>query len=290
MPKPFLTKKEQEIILSTYSKNFDREFDKVGPYTFGIRYLYQISMCPEIDREGKNTGRILVNHYSYSYAFLKHIPEFIDVWEREGKEFIFKTRNLPGKDLISAEERIKVLEEEIRVLKDRDKVEVGKLHTKKLHDYAVSMKKNAEGFNNAYNMISQRIHSYKEEADTYFRESPEYFELIKERDEALFELNDIKNKNNDLEERLCRVNDNLIKTSEQLRLNAELSQPLTHNARGAGRKKDPVVSLKKEKIEKFYRDGLSVDEICQKVGLGKSTCYKYIKEIRNNDRKGKENS
>lgn len=289
MPKPFLTKKEQEIILSTYSKNFDREFDKVGPYTFGTRYLYQISMCPEIDREGKNTGRILVNHYSYSYAFLKHIPEFIDVWEREDKEFIFKTRNLPGKDLISAEEKIKALEEELEGYKSVG-IEDKSFAKLKYQQYKREMDERWEMSRDLYNTVVTRIHSYKEETDTYFRESPEYFELIKERDEALFELNDIKNKNNDLEERLCRVNDNLIKTSEQLRLNAELSQPLTHNARGAGRKKDPVVSLKKEKIEKFYRDGLSVDEICQRVGLGKSTCYKYIKEIRNNDGKRKENS
>ena len=280
MSKHFLTKKEQETILAAYSKNYEKELTKYGPYTFGTEYAYRISICPEIDHKGKETGRILVNHYSYSYGSLKKIPEFIDVWEREEERLIFKTRNIPGKDLISAEEKIKVLEEEINLLNNTDKTPIGKLQTKKLHDYAIKMTKTAEYYRTNYNDIAKRIHSYKEESDTYFRESPAYFELIKERDDALIELEKEKEKNNKLEEKLRNATEKLLNVSKQLEEQAVLSKPMMHNARGAGRKKTEERKQQIKCVAKLLDKGMSVKEICEELNIGQSTCYKYVKEIK----------
>lgn len=274
MSKPFLTPTEQKTILSVYSKNFEKEFEKYGPYTYGTQYSYRISMCPEIGRDGKETGRILVNHYSYSHASLRHVPEFIDVWEREGAELVFKTRNLPEKDLLSAEEKIKALEEELEGYKSVG-IEDKSFAKLKYQQYKREMDERWEKSRELYNTVMTRIHSYKEETDTYFRESPEYFDLVKERDDALIDLEYERKKSSDLEERLRKVTEKYLSLSKQH--SSEVS-PI-HNARGAGRKKDPQTALKREKIARLLREGKKVDEICSEMGMGKSTCYKYIKEI-----------
>ena len=89
MAKRFLTPTEQNSILRAYSMNFEREFYRMSPYCFGTDYGYTINLCPELDEEEKETGRILVNHYSAD-----GVAKFVDVWEKEDKELRFKYRNL----------------------------------------------------------------------------------------------------------------------------------------------------------------------------------------------------
>lgn len=280
MSKPFLNKREIETILSAYSKNFKYEFKKMGPYTYGNPIVYMLSLCPEVDRKGNKTGRILVNHYSYSHSKLRHIPEFIDVWEREDNELVFRTRNLPGKDLVSAEERIRVLEEELKTYRGLSTAEIAKLNTRKLRQESHKIMTRYEELGIEYNNVITRIHSYREEADSYFRECPAYWELISERDEAQLELSNLKEKNEELEKRLAKVMEQLLANSEKLVNEAEKAKPLGHNARGAGRKKDPVVALKREKALKLTKEGLTCKEICEKMGIGRTTYFRYMREVK----------
>ena len=278
MSKPFLSPTEQKTILSAYSKNFDTEFEKSGPYTYGTQYSYRISMCPEIGRDGKETGRILVNHYSYSHASLRHIPEFVDVWEREGVALVFKTRNLPGKDLLSAEEKIKALEEELEGYKSVG-IEDKSFAKLKYQQYKREMDERWEKSLELYNAVVTRIHSYKEETDTYFRESPEYFDLVKERDDALIDLEYERKKSTDLEERLSNMTEKYLSLSKQ----PFASHP--HNERGAGRKKDPERKKRLERVKRLLSEGMGAEEISNEMGIARSTCYKYIKEI-DSEKKG----
>ena len=181
MAKLFPSTTEQETILRAYSTNFDKEFFKVSPFKFCTTYNYTISICPEENENGEKTGRVLVNHFNQS----SQVPVFIDVWERKGNELQFHSRNIPGKDLISADERIKVLEEEL--------------------------------------------------------------------------------------EKLTAEN---IALSEQL---STLTNPV-HNARGAGRKKSKKAEKNKEKVLELVKEGLTRVEICERIGIGKSTYYRYIQE------------
>ena len=278
MPKPFLSQKEKETILSAYSRNFEKEFEKIGPYTFGVPYLFQLSICPEVDYEGKKTGRILVNHFRYSST---KIPEFIDVWERDDEGLHLVSRNLPGRNLVSEGERVKVLEEELKAYQRLDKMEgeIIKLKGKQLLDYALSQQKELNLLREEINRAYLLIHSWREDADSYFKESPYYWELLKERDEALAELFKLREKNDKLDERLKSQTDKLLSVSSQLAEQAERSKPFTHNARGAGRKKDPVVDIKKEKVKKLLNEGKGRFEIMKELGISKSTYYRYVKDL-----------
>ena len=278
MPKPFLSQKEKETILSAYSRNFEKEFEKIGPYTFGVPYLFQLSICPEVDYEGEKTGRILVNHFRYSST---ERPEFIDVWERNDKGLHFVSRNLPGQNLISEGKRVKVLEEELKAYQrlDKTKGEIIKLKGKQLLDYALSQQKELNLLREEINRAYLLIHSWREDADSYFRESPYYWELLKERDDALMELSEQKEKNSKLEERLVKITEQLLNQSKALADQAEKAQPLTHNARGAGRKKDPVVDIKKEMVRKLLAEGKGRLEIMKELGISKSTYYRYVEEL-----------
>ena len=163
MTNPFLTTEEQEQIYNAYSMNFKDEFHRIGPYTYETDYGYVISLCPEIKFTGEMTGRILANHYNIRGA--NRVPEFIDVWVKEGDELCFKYRNRPGHDLISEAERIKVLEEEIEAIKNQ----------KGMDDQSYEL----------YNKAVVKLHARKEEENLYFREAEMYWSLIKERDRAL---------------------------------------------------------------------------------------------------------
>lgn len=273
MPKLFLTPTEKKTILQTYSMNFEREFDKMGPYTFGIPYIYIINMCPEINK-GKETGRILVNHFKFS----SKTPVFIDVWERKDKDLVFSSRNLPGHNLISESEKVKVLEEKLEIYQklDKSKADVLRLKGKRLSEYVQKEYKywrlGHEEINRAFNLV----HSIREEQDIYFRESPYYWDLIKERDDALMELSEQNKRNKKLEERLATLTDKLLANSKALSEEAEKSRPLTHNARGAGRKKDPVKETMRLKAISLKSEGKSREEIMKELGISRATYYRYI--------------
>ncbi len=275
MAKQFLTKKEKEKILETYSRCFEREFDKIGPYTFGIPYTYMISMCPEIYK-GTETGRILVNHFKY----ISKIPFFIDVWERVDGELYFSSRNLSDKNLVSASERIKMLEEELEAYQrmNESKAEVLSLRGRKLSEYVRKeykyWKLSHEEMNRAFNLV----HAMKEEQDTYFKESTYYWELLKERDDALMTADELKSKNFKLEETVKKLNEKLLSVSKSLK-EAPKNEKQTHNARGAGRKKSKVTEEKRKKVQKMILNGVPRDEICKEMGIGKSTYYRYAEGV-----------
>ncbi len=279
MPRPFLTPTEKKTILQAYSMNFEREFDKMGPYTFGIPYIYVISICPEIDYDGKQTGRILVNHFRYS----SKSPVFIDVWEREGEELIMTSRNLPGRNLISEAERIKVLEEELEAYKRMrmTETEALKLKGKKLSEYVREQHKYWQLSHEEMNRAFSIIHSWREDADTYFKESPYYWTLLKERDDALMELEDQNKRNKELEKRLAALTEKLLSLSQNPSGQTEPPVPLINSVRGAGRRKVQDKELQREMVRYMIEEGYSPKEICKELGIGRSTYYRYRKETDN---------
>ena len=211
MSKAFIKPKEAEYILNTYSKSFKEEFHKIDPCTYGTDYMYIISFCPELDPDGKDTGRILVNHFSTDGT--ERVPEFIDVWARDGEVLRFKSRNLPGTDIISAEERIRTLEEKLKEVKKQ-------------------LKKQSSVSADSLNRLKM------------------YEKLLREGTTPLPE--------------------NVLCFS-------------THNARGAGRKKDPLTEVKRKKAIRLKEKGLTREEICKELDIGQTTYYRYI-----NEKKGEE--
>ncbi len=203
MAKPFLSKKEIDTILEAYSKNFKYEFKKAGPYTFGTTYLYVINMCPEIDDKGEKTGRILVNHYSHP----DRAPFFVDVWEREDGELMFRSRNLPDKDLLSAEEKIKALEEELEGYKS---VGIESKSKVKIKEFEKRLKITED----LYNSVVIRLHAERVERDTFFRTSTTYYELLKERDAALLEKADAEARADSLEKKLKETTESYLQLAK----------------------------------------------------------------------------
>lgn len=279
MSKQFLTKKDKETILSAYSMNYEREFKKIGPYTYVASYKYMINMCPEIDEKGEETGRILVNHFKYSST---HYPVFTDVWERDGMELKFSFRNLPEKYLISENSRIKALEKELKVYQGMDKteMEVLNLKGKKLSEYVRQQYKYWELCHNQMDRAFKVINSMKDEYNEYFKLSSHYWELLRERDDALLELEDQKKINRQLRIKITEVTEKLLEISKKLDEESQKSRPLTHNARGAGRKKDPKVIEKKQKMKELIKDGKTKEEIMQEIGISQATYFRYLREVR----------
>ena len=81
-----------------------------------------------------------------------------------------------------------------------------------------------------------------------------------------------------MKKQLTETTERLLECSRKLAEQAETFTPLTHNARGAGRKKDPLVDIKKEKFARLCEEGKTRDEIMEELGIGKSTYYRYVKE------------
>ena len=280
MAKAFLKPEEAERILKTYSKSFKDEFYELGPYTYQTSYLYTITLCPELTPEGKNTGRILVNHYSM--YDLQRTPDFIDVWIRKGKDFRFLYRNLPKKDMVSAEERVKILEEELEGIKQ---LQLGKfdLKGKKAAEIKYEITKIYEECFSLYNHALTHIHSRMIEENTFFRETEAYWGLIEERDEALLKKKKAEDKLAEYEARDKATAERLLAYSKLLE---EHNVPLpenvlrfsTHNARGAGRKKDPMTEVKRKKAIRLKEKGLTREEICKELDIGQTTYYRYISE------------
>ena len=102
--------------------------------------------------------------------------------------------------------------------------------------------------------------------------------LIKERDAALKRVKELEARIEYLESQLSKVSGQLLDTSETLSREAEKSRALTHNARGAGRKKDPMLEFKKNRLYMMYRNGVSREEICKRMGISKATYYRFRKE------------
>ena len=121
--------------------------------------------------------------------------------------------------------------------------------------------------------IEAILHSHSEESVLSFRQ------LLKERDEAARELSELRKKNECLEEKVSELTGQLLKYSQRLTEEAEKSRPLTHNARGAGRKRDPVVDIRKEMVRKLLCEGYEKAEIMKKLGISKSTYYRYVAEL-----------
>ncbi|MBR1508079.1 MAG: helix-turn-helix domain-containing protein [Eubacterium sp.] len=280
MSKAFIKPKEAEYILSTYSKSFKDEFHKIGHCTYRTDYMYIISLCPEMDFDGNETGRVLVNHYSMTGA--NRVPEFIDVWERDGEVFHFKYRNLPGQNLISAEERIRILEEELEAVK-KQKLKVHSIKGKGSTSQQKEIERIYEQSFELYNNTVRKIHSRKEEENVCFRESELYWALIKERDEALYAKERVERQ---LAEQNKTIEDSIIKLKMYEQMLKERTVPLpenvlrfsTHNARGAGRKKDPMAEVKRKKAIRLKKKGLTREEICKELDIGQTTYYRYINE------------
>lgn len=62
-------------------------------------------------------------------------------------------------------------------------------------------------------------------------------------------------------------------------LEEQLKNLTKHNARGAGRKPDPMLRISKYPyFKKLYDDGYSVKEIMEKMDISRTTYYRYKKE------------
>lgn len=276
MAKRFLTPTEQDTILKAYSMNFKNEFNRVSSYCFGTQYGYTINMCPELNEEGKETGRILVNHYSTD-----GIPKFVDIWEKEGKELHFKYRNLNSAPVGSVEDENEALKAQIEAFKRLEMYRAamsGKLQGKKLREYCETITEQRDIFMDLYNNAVIRIQTHKREKDEYFRQSEEYLRLSLERDELAKGKRKAEKEIARLKESLRRTTEELLKVSKDP--DRPVSTELIHNARGAGRKK-----ISKEKAEeirnrilKMKEDGMKNSEIMEELGIGKTTLYRYLKD------------
>ena len=273
MAKRFLTPTEQEKIFRAYSMNFEGEFHRMSPYCFGTQYGYTINMCPELNEKGKETGRILVNHYSTD-----GIPKFVDIWEREGKELHFKYRNLNSAPVGSVEDENEALKAQIEAFKRLEMYRSaisGKLQGKKLREYCETVTEQRDSFMDMYNKFVLRMQAYKREKDEYFHQSDECLRLSLERDELAKGKKKAEKEIARLKESLRRTTEELLKVSKDP--DRPVSTELIHNARGAGRKK-----ISKEKVEemrnrilKMKEDGMTNSEIMKKLGIGKTTLYRY---------------
>ena len=281
MAKRFLTPTEQETILRAYSMKFEREFHRMSPYCFGTQYGYTINMCPELDEEGKETGRILVNHYSTD-----GVPRFVDIWKRDGKELIFKYRNINSPSVRSVEDENAALKLQVEALIRMEAYRSAisdKLQGKKLREYCEVVTGQRDSFMNLYNDTVSMINAYKKEKNEYFRQSEEYMRLSVERDELAKGKKKAEKEIARLKESLRRTTEELLKVSKDP--DRPVSTELIHNARGAGRKK-----ISKEKVEemrnrilKMKEDGMKNSEIMKVLGIGKTTFYRYYNENRSNN-------
>ena len=281
MAKRFLTPTEQETILRAYSMNFEGEFHRMSPYCFGTQYGYTINMCPELDEEGKETGRILVNHYSTD-----GVPRFVDIWKRDGKELIFKYRNINSPSVRSVEDENAALKLQVEALIRMEAYRSAisdKLQGKKLREYCEVVTGQRDSFMNLYNNTVSMINAYKKEKNEYFRQSEEYMRLSVERDELAKGKKKAEKEIARLKESLRRTTEELLKVSKDP--DRPVSTELIHNARGAGRKK-----ISKEKVEemrnrilKMKEDGMKNSEIMKVLGIGKTTFYRYYNENRSNN-------
>lgn len=276
MAKRFLTPTEQETILRAYSMNFEREFHRMSPYCFGTQYSYTINICPELNEEGKETGRILVNHYS-----TEMIPKYVDIWEREGKELRFRYRNLNSAPVKSVEDENKALKAEIEALKRlgayKDVIS-GKLQGKKLREYCQYLADQRDVLLNINNDMAVRNQAYMREKDEYFRQSEEYLRLTMERDDLAKGKIRAEKEVERLKVSLRKATEELLKASRDP--SRSVSTDAIHNARGAGRKKmsEEKIEEMRNKISEMKGKGLKNSEIMKALGIGKTTFYRYCKE------------
>lgn len=276
MAKRFLTPTEQEKILRAYSMNFEREFHRMSPYCFGTQYGYTINMCPELNEEGKETGRILVNHYSTD-----GVPKFVDIWEREGKELHFKYRNLNSDPVGSVEDENEALKAQIETFKRLEMYRTamsGKLQGKKLREYCETVTEQRDSFMDMHNKFVLRMQAYRREKDEYFRQSEEYLRLSLERDELAKGKRKAENEIIRLKESLRRVTEELLKVSKDPE--KPISSDVFRNPRGAGRKKMSREKVEKirNKIAEMKEKGMKNSEIMEELGIGKTTLYRYLKD------------
>lgn len=276
MAKRFLTPTEQEAILRAYSMNFEREFHRMSPYCFGTQYGYTINMCPELNEEGKETGRILVNHYSTD-----GVPKFVDIWEREGKELHFKYRNLNSASVGSVEDENEALKAQIEAFKRIEMYRAamsGKLQGKKLRDYCEIVTEQRDSFMDMYNKFVLRMQVYKREKDEYFHQSDECLRLSLERDELAKGKRKAENEIIRLKESLRRVTEELLKVSKDPE--KPISSDVFRNPRGAGRKKMSREEVEKirNKIVEMKEKGMKNSEIMEELGIGKTTLYRYLRD------------
>lgn len=276
MAKQFLTPTEQEAILRAYSMNFEREFHRMSPYCFGTQYGYTINMCPELNEEGKETGRILVNHYSTD-----GVPKFVDIWEREGKELHFKYRNLNSASVGSVEDENEALKAQIEAFKRIEMYRAamsGKLQGKKLREYCEIVTEQRDSFMDMYNKFVLRMQAYKREKDEYFHQSDECLRLSLERDELAKGKRKAENEIIRLKESLRRVTEELLKVSKDPE--KPISSDVFRNPRGAGRKKMSREEVEKirNKIVEMKEKGMKNSEIMEELGIGKTTLYRYLRD------------
>lgn len=118
----------------------------------------------------------------------------------------------------------------------------------------------------------------KIDSQTHLSKIPYYYNLIKERDDALVKLSEQNKRNKKLEEQLATLTEKLLANSKALSEEAEKSKPLTHNARGAGRKKDPVRETMRLKAISLKSEGKSREEIMKELGISRATYYRYIRK------------
>ena len=79
------------------------------------------------------------------------------------------------------------------------------------------------------------------------KRNSDYNEILKERDEALKAKAAAEEKALDMEKRFNEVSERLVAVSMILADQVELTKPLTHNSRGAGRKKGSYSRYQKRK-------------------------------------------
>ena len=264
-------------ILRAYSMNFEREFHRMSPYCFGTQYGYTINMCPELNEEGKETGKILVNHYSTD-----GIPKYVDIWEREDKKLQFKFRGLNSAPVRSVEDEniiLKVQIEALVKLKTYNDALSGKLQGKKLREYCEVLEGQREHLINLYNDAATRNRAYMRERDEYFRQSEEYQRLTLERDELAKEKKKAEKEIERLKEDLRKAMEELLKVAKEP--TKPISPETIHNARGAGRKKlsEEKIAEMRNKIVEMRENGMKNSEIMKELGVGKTTLYRYY----NND-------
>lgn len=271
MGKQFVTNKEKEIIMKTYSRSAGTEFEKIGPYTFKTKYAYTINMCPELDDKGNDTGRILVNHFTVS------LPFYIDVWGRVDGELRFLSRNLPTTEIYSLEAEVEALKQEIEVLKHSEEFK-GSLKGKKLSEYCRYVTGQRDYLIEAYDHISKRNSNYLAEKDAYFKESETYWDLLSQRDDALRDKARAENEAKYAKERLREVTEHMLALNRELQeLKKNTPTETPRNPRNAGRKKDPNRAEKRQKILELKAEGRSVKDIIEIMGISRTTFYRLLK-------------
>lgn len=262
MKKHFLTQIEQETILRAYSMDFEKELHRVSPYCFESLYGYTINICPEIDERGKETGRILVNHYSAD-----KIPKFIDVWERTGGGIYFKYRNLsiPVKSLNDENEILKAQINALTRLEAYRTIISEKLQGGELRKYCEKLAAQRESLLKLYNDTAVKNLSYMREKDEYFRQSEEYVRLTVERDQ-------LAKSKAESDKELKKVKESLRKAEEEI---IEIKKAKNEYMKNVGRKK--YIDKKNETL-RMYAAGTSITDIAKVLEISRMSVYRYLRE------------